>query len=381
MAAVGALLGVGLLGTLLFLFRRQLFRGTLGSLPAVYAPIPELVAHLKAGDQAAAAEAATLVGQRFVAWWGWISLRNWIIRALIGVVAGFAALLGSVLLWEQNQLVARQNALIEAQNAYFQRQVGQDSDQWSELRLSQLRTTLVEVDCREGGRCKPVAGPVARGQALAALATLERQAGRLPLELHGLDLKRVDLRGADLSGVRLVDSDLRGALLDGARLVDARFTGSDLTGVSLRGAWVDGPDWLSSVAEGRSAVAELSQSEWTVCRSPSGWRVQAAFPGCEGKLVTARPTAAVREGKVKLGPAASDVARVPLDGPPSRLDCSTLGEALTCELIHDGVEYATRLHWGRERLVLEPVGDRWAAVGIEVPAAMYTKLRLDRFNR
>ncbi|MCB9525458.1 MAG: hypothetical protein H6702_19065 [Myxococcales bacterium] len=70
MAAVGALLGVGLLGTLLFLFRRQLFRGTLGSLPAVYAPIPELVAHLKAGDQAAAAEAATLVGQRFVAWWG-----------------------------------------------------------------------------------------------------------------------------------------------------------------------------------------------------------------------------------------------------------------------------------------------------------------------
>lgn len=382
-AVVAALVVVAVFAVGAFWFRRRLFRGVLGSLPRVYAPVPEALRHLKAGDPGAAADAAEEAGQRLVAWVGWISLRNWVLRGLVGVVAAFAALLGSVLLWEQNRLLTVQNDLMSAQNAYFQRQIGQDSEQWAEVRRSQLRTLLIEVDCRSsrpGTPCQPVAGPVARGQALAALAALERTAGRTPLELFGLDLRGADLRGADLSQVRLVDADLRGALLDDARLVDAAFPGAELAGASLQGAWVDGADWLTALTRGPDAASSLGEADWQICDAPTGWRVQATFPGCDGTVVTARAVPAVRDGAVRLGPAAADVARVSLGGQVARVNCSTLGERLNCELALGDEEIGTRLHWGAGRLLLAPLGPAWTKTAVAIPAVVYQRLRLDRFN-
>lgn len=373
-----ALVVIGSLGVLLFLFRRRLFRGAIGDLPAVYAPLPEAVAAARSGRTADAFEAVERSAKQWVRWYGWVSLRGWIIRVMVALVAGFAALLGSVLLWEQNRLVTEQNALIAKQNAFFQEQIRQDSAQWYAVRRAELQARLVDVDCSRrssGGPCPLRHGPMARAHALASLVALERS--REPaVELVGLDLRALDLRFLDLSAVRFVECDLRGARLDHARLPEAQFARSRMAEVSLVGARVDQPQWIKAVrAQGATG---LVAGEWTVCAD----RIQPTFPGCKGTLVEATVTALVAQGLATIGVASVDVAEAQIGPLEVVVNCSTPHQGtLRCELAVPGqTEVATTLHWGSARLTLEPQG-RWPGVAIELPRTAYTQLNLGRFNR
>lgn len=60
--------------------------------------------------------------------------------------------------------------------------------------------------------------------------------------LLSLDLRQVDLRGAQMAGVQLKNCTLAGSNLQGADLQGANLTNSDLQGVDLRGADLSGAD-------------------------------------------------------------------------------------------------------------------------------------------
>jgi uncharacterized protein YjbI with pentapeptide repeats len=100
----------------------------------------------------------------------------------------------------------------------------------------------------------------------AALTVLGRgQFAIIPLDLHGTDLRRAALNGANLQGALLGDADLRGAWLRAANLQganlgdadlrdallgDADLRGAQLGGADLRGALFDGADLRGAWLEG-----------------------------------------------------------------------------------------------------------------------------------
>lgn len=365
-----ALLLLGVLGTLVFMFRRRLFRGAVGDLSSVYEPLPEAVRAVKSGEMPAASEAVELAARRAVRWYGWVALRRWIVGAMVGLVAAFGALLGSVLLWEQNRLMIVQNALIEKQNAFFQQQIRQDSAQWTVVQRASLRGRLSDVDCgrRKGrGPCPFTHGPVARASALRALVDLERSQTET-VELVGLDLQGLDLRFFDLRGVRFVECNLRGAQLDHARLEGAVFPRSALGDASLLGSRVAAQDWVAATRAG--GATGLRGADWTTC---AGERLALAALGCDAPVFEATASAEALAGLVQLGPSSMPVAEVSLDGVPVVVHCE-YAQALSCDLQSGPKAVGTKVRRLAGRLVLEPQS-LWSGA-VVLPHSVYQRLKL-----
>jgi hypothetical protein len=85
--------------------------------------------------------------------------------------------------------------------------------------------------------------------------------GKCIVDLHGADLSGVnlleaDLRGADLSGVNLLEADLRGADLHEANLSDVNLRRANLSGVNLRRANLSGVNLL----EADLSLADLTEA-------------------------------------------------------------------------------------------------------------------------
>jgi Na+-transporting methylmalonyl-CoA/oxaloacetate decarboxylase gamma subunit len=358
------LLGLGVAIVLLFLMRRRLFTRLVGDLPEVYAPLPDAADALRAGETDAAATHATEAAGRFVHWYSWLAARNWALRVLVGVAATFGALIGSALLFEQNKKIEYQNTLIHEQNQFLKTQVNLQREQWAEAHRAQLQQVL--FDCRaEGARCVPTRGIRARTKAALALVRMARAAKRVP-DLTGAPLAGARLSGADLSAVDLRDADLAGARLDGADLRGARLARARLRTVALAGAKVDGARWLD-----QTDARGLDADAWIVCARDGIFSIAPDPPGCDARLLNLEAL-----DVATLSGTPSNVGTFATGGRRFTVACWTPMDTLSCRARHAGGPAEMELNWRAGGLRLQVDGRHT----VEVPQALYTRLRLDRFN-
>lgn len=357
-----AVLGVGL--TALFLLRKRLFKRLVGDLPDVYAPLPEAAKAARAGETDVAIGQATEAAGRFVHWYSWLAVRNWGLRVLIGAAATFGALIGSALLLEQNKKIEIQNGLIAEQNRFLKTQVTLQKEQWAAAHRAQLQQVV--FDCRaEGRQCVPTRGIRARTKAALALIEMARAVGGAA-DLSGAPLAGARLDGQDLSGVDLRDADLASARLTGTDLRGARLARADLRAVTLAGAIVDGPRWLD-----QTGARRIDADAWIVCARDDGFAIAADPPGCAAQLLSleALDVAALAGTPTNIGTFAAGGARY-------TVACWTAVDALTCRARQGGQDAALGLNWRAGGLRLK-VADQHT---VEVPARLYQRLDLGRFN-
>jgi len=74
-------------------------------------------------DWLAASEDFNLVSKKGGAWYAWLSYRRWVVTVFYTLFLAFAGLLGSVLLYNQNQLLEIQNTKLERQNEKIDAQI------------------------------------------------------------------------------------------------------------------------------------------------------------------------------------------------------------------------------------------------------------------
>lgn len=120
---LAALLVVLLLGVILYAARRMIWSRLFGfaevQIEELANPLASVAERAIAGDPAGATTAARDLVALALARYSWITTRRWIIASLI---AAMAALAGTALLFQQNQLLAVQSGLLVEQNAKLDEQ-------------------------------------------------------------------------------------------------------------------------------------------------------------------------------------------------------------------------------------------------------------------
>ena len=210
-------------------------------------------------------------------------LRNTGLRLLMTVFIAIGGLMGTILLYNQNQLLQKQNEKIDNQilldeasrrsslNFLMANVLDKIDEELKEAerqgkarrlspqligRIASLSQSFQPYRFMEDG--KMVERPLSpeRGNLLLALVnssldtstmkiifqkTVFRKAIFREANLSGANLSRVNLfeanlRGANLSRANLFEANLRGAMLSGAKLFEANLRGALLSGAKLRGA-------------------------------------------------------------------------------------------------------------------------------------------------
>ncbi len=111
---------------LVFLFRKPLAKRLRlpppGLLRDVYDPFIEGLEALRDGRSKVAYDNLRLSSAAAVSFYGWVSIRRWMVRTSLALVAVFATVAGTALLFRQNELIYDQNGLIVEQNAKINEQ-------------------------------------------------------------------------------------------------------------------------------------------------------------------------------------------------------------------------------------------------------------------
>lgn len=143
---LGAIFIVGISAFLVVIYRERLFKLLFGKVQTNFNSITEhgfeAINALTKGDS----ENARNNSKQFIleasAWYSWVNMRRWMLGAGIALIAAFAGLLGSVLLFRQNQLLSKQTELILDQNQLILNQ-NNKIDIQSYLLESQRRSGLI----------------------------------------------------------------------------------------------------------------------------------------------------------------------------------------------------------------------------------------------
>lgn len=225
-------------------------------------------------------------------YFGFMWLRSSGLRFLITVFVAIGGLMGTILLYNQNQLLQSQNEKIESQNKKIDNQIQLDeASRRSSLnflmanvldkidqelkqqidtnnlrqlsdpligRIASLTQSFRPYKFLENGKLTSRELSPEKGSFLVALVNSELDSLTLQkiffkssfrdsyleganllgthlvgIDLVSADLDRVDFTGANLSEANFTEADLRIANLRGANLIDATFTGADLTKVDF----------------------------------------------------------------------------------------------------------------------------------------------------
>jgi len=117
---LSALMVILLLGVILYAARRRIWTRLFGfaevQIDELADPLGTVAERALAGDAAGATRAARDLVAVVLARYAWITTRRWIIASLTGLIAAMAALAGTALLFQQNQLIAVQSGLLTEQN-------------------------------------------------------------------------------------------------------------------------------------------------------------------------------------------------------------------------------------------------------------------------
>ncbi|RBW57147.1 hypothetical protein DS884_11210 [Tenacibaculum sp. E3R01] len=146
--------------------------------------------------------------------YAWTISRKWMIRVLSSLFLTFGVLIGSILLYRQNNLISDQTQKMKEQNRFFQRQVLSDDiareyeivysdyNKYPISRKALATTILIDAIKERFSNIKDY--KVDLSKAKLAGVTLKN------IDLSNMVLKKVDFRGANLSGVNFTNSDLTG---------------------------------------------------------------------------------------------------------------------------------------------------------------------------
>lgn len=171
-----------------------------------------------------------------VARYTWIQTRRWIMAAATGLLLGFAGLVGSALLKQQNDLILDQNR-------FFQRQIEQQGRQL-DLQQSVANQTVRSEAIRRiyGPEFKDT--PRVKAEAVRSLVAVERV--NIEAGVNTLPTDYINLHDAELNNAWLDSADLRKISFRGSKLNKANFNVADLDETVFRFADLRGATFISS---------------------------------------------------------------------------------------------------------------------------------------
>ncbi len=166
----------------------------------------------------------------------WIQTRRWIMAAATGLLLGFAGLVGSALLKQQNDLILDQNR-------FFQRQIEQQRVQL-ELQQSVANQTVRSEAIRRiyGPEFKDT--PRVKAEAVRSLVAVERV--NIEAGVNTLPTDFINLHDAELDNAWLDSADLRKISFRGSKLSKANFNVADLEETVFRFADLKGATFIRS---------------------------------------------------------------------------------------------------------------------------------------
>lgn len=219
---------VCVLGVAVALFKRRLI-SYIAKVPQELAhdlsdPLAQSISNYMEGDANQGADKLTTFFSTATAHLTWIQTRRWIVGAAAGLLLGFAGLVGSALLKQQNDLILEQNT-------FFQEQIDQQQQ------LLELQQTVANQNIRSEAILRIygpdfVETPRVKAEAVRSLVAVERV--RIALGNNTLPTEFINLHDADLSGAWLDSADLKNVSFRGSLLEGANFNSADLSGSVFR---------------------------------------------------------------------------------------------------------------------------------------------------
>ena len=170
------------------------------------------------------------------AYLAWLRTRQWIVATCAALLLGFAGLVGSALLKQQNDLILEQNA-------YFRDQIDQQAE------LIALQQTLSNQTIRSEAIRRIYgsefnATPRVKAEALRSLIAVERV--RIAADDNTLISTYINLHEADISGAWLENADLANTSWRDAKANQVNFSSANLTGSVFRFAELEDSLFLNS---------------------------------------------------------------------------------------------------------------------------------------
>jgi hypothetical protein len=165
-AFIGLVLVVCIAGLLLVIFRdtilTALFKTAETRLEALAEPVAKAVKHAAARDSDAAIDSGKEFVQMLLARHAWLSARRWMMATIVALLAGFAGLATSVLMFRQNELLSNQNAKLDAQNLQIEAQTklltAQNDSMLLQTKIAELQVipqfTVTATQSKEPGEDK-----------------------------------------------------------------------------------------------------------------------------------------------------------------------------------------------------------------------------------
>ena len=159
-----------------------------------------------------------------VAHYTWVQTRRWIVGASAALLLGFAGLVGSALLKQQNDLIVRQNA-------YFREQIDQQQQQL-ELQQAVANQSIRSEAFRRIYGPEYADNPRVKAESVRSLISVER--ARIAADENTLPTDFINLHDAQLPSTWLDSADLRRTSFRGSDIQKANFNSADLSGSRLR---------------------------------------------------------------------------------------------------------------------------------------------------
>jgi len=303
----------------LFLINRnkeKIFETFLGfgetDLKEIDVKIGETIDNLSKNKVGEASSTGIYVGKKFFAWYSWKLYRQYVLQIIQVIFVILGGIIGTYLLYIQNEKIENQNELIINQNSKIEKQVYlEEASRRNNLVLLMdniLSQVNVEITAKNKQLSKPLIGRIQalsqgfqpyyfledstdltkekyspeRGQFLLAIANSGIASTTMDIiykraifssaylkdaMLSELYLQRVFLENANLQRAHLKNADLQGAFLSYASLQQAHLSYANLQqailwNANLQGADIRGADlWLTDFTEADLQGANFSYAE------------------------------------------------------------------------------------------------------------------------
>ncbi|MEM9554505.1 MAG: pentapeptide repeat-containing protein [Acidobacteriota bacterium] len=230
------------------------------------ASLTEAISSFRSGEVAETEEKISELVQHVAGRYAWLQTRRWILAGTTGLLLGFSALVGSALLKQQNDLIAKQNE-------FFQQQIEQQQVQLdAQQRVANQSVRSDAINRIYGPTYRE--NPRVKAEAVRSLVAVERVfvaegQNSLPttfINLHNANLERAWLDSADLERVSFRGASLSSANFNSANVSGAQFRFATLAFATFLNASASGAFFAFSIANDTEfADADLAGAQFANC--------------------------------------------------------------------------------------------------------------------